>query len=56
MEYWQGILVVVAILVVFFGSFALVAFLRRNRNTPADDWQDDMAMRASEFVNRHGGP
>jgi hypothetical protein len=56
MEYWQGIVVVTVVIALFFGAFALVAFLRRDRRTGADDWHDDMAMRASEFVNRHGGP
>lgn len=57
MAYWQGIVVAVAVIGVFFGSFAVVAFVRNRRGPgPGDDWQDHMAMRASEFVNRHGGP
>ena len=56
MEYWQGILVSVAVVSVFFAVFGCIAFLRRNRGSQSDEWQDEMAMRASEFVNRHGGP
>ena len=56
MEYWQGVLIAVAAVGVFFGVFAGIAFLRRNRGSQADEWHDEMAMRASEFVHRHGGP
>lgn len=54
-EYWQGMLVVAVAIALFFGAFALVAFVRRGRRTEADDRLDDMAMRANDFVNRHGG-